>query len=732
MTRSRLPPFDARRTDEPSRTVAARLASVRQSAFVGRHSEQELWRDAVRAHEPPFTLLWLHGPGGIGKTTLLARFAEIAAESGRPVVKINAQDLSPGQSLWSFVEERRRAWAAARPAGTDVEAALVPDDGTVILLDTAELLGPDERWLRDTFLPSLPESCLVALASRQAPDSEWLADPGWAHLARRMPLRNLSHSDAEALLAARGLRPEDRPPVLAATHGHPLALVLWADVARQAGGHLVPSLEDSPDIVRTLVQRFVRQVPSERHEQALCIAAHARVTNTALLRELVGEPWREAYEWLAGLSFVEAASEGIVLHELAAQVIDRDLRQRDPERYQRLHLDLRRRAYDRLRATSGALQLRWAMDFSWLHRFSPLMGTLVDWARALRLSAAMPDPSEREQIASAAELYDGPLLRASLEYWLLARPEAFVVLHETPGRAVGTIVTLELRIEECGEASERCPFTRAALELARRIAPLRPGESILLQWTIDFAGPMRYPSPLVLHNCAHSCVAWYGSPHLAFSFYFVPPMAASVPSQIRPGHSHADDYFDLCRAFGHQVLPGCPEGSDHCAVWRDWRVERVESFVDRMGCLELFGVPAPAASDAPPLLVLAEDSFRDGVRLALKHFRDLHALARSPLCRTRLVCAVLERQGNEATDAAASPALALRWAVSRAFDDLRTNTRDPQLAAAIEHTYIEPAPSQDIAAELVGLPFSTYRRRLRVAVGMVADFLWQRELGGWS
>ena len=45
-------------------------------------------------------------------------------------------------------------------------------------------------------------------------------------------------------------------------------------------------------------------------------------------------------------------------------------------------------------------------------------------------------------------------------------------------------------------------------------------------------------------------------------------------------------------------------------------------------------------------------------------------------------------------------------------------------------TFFEPAATQELAAERLGLPFSTYRYQLAGAIGRVTGLLWQRELDG--
>jgi hypothetical protein len=42
---------------------------------------------------------------------------------------------------------------------------------------------------------------------------------------------------------------------------------------------------------------------------------------------------------------------------------------------------------------------------------------------------------------------------------------------------------------------------------------------------------------------------------------------------------------------------------------------------------------------------------------------------------------------------------------------------------------VRPAPTQEAAAEVLGLPFSTYRRYLAKAVERLTDVLWAVEIG---
>jgi hypothetical protein len=55
--------------------------------------------------------------------------------------------------------------------------------------------------------------------------------------------------------------------------------------------------------------------------------------------------------------------------------------------------------------------------------------------------------------------------------------------------------------------------------------------------------------------------------------------------------------------------------------------------------------------------------------------------------------------------------------------------RGDRLRAVLHRTYLSPAPSQEAAAEVLGLPFSTYRRHLAKAIDELVDRLWARETG---
>jgi hypothetical protein len=111
------------------------------------------------------------------------------------------------------------------------------------------------------------------------------------------------------------------------------------------------------------------------------------------------------------------------------------------------------------------------------------------------------------------------------------------------------------------------------------------------------------------------------------------------------------------------------------------------------------------------------------VQDALRHHTRPPALEASPLIRSRFV---LERTGSNAS--AAERSAALREVIDQATESLLNHPRDARLYRALHHTYRQPAATQEQAAELLGLPFSTYRRHLKAGVARVAETLWRAEV----
>jgi DNA-binding SARP family transcriptional activator len=311
-----------RRESRAAHSLARQLQAARRRAFVGREPEIAAFRAALDEAERAFTLLFVTGPGGVGKTTLLRRFADEAAEAGRTVVELDAgrdADYTP---------------AAFEAAASPILSA--EPTRTVLIVDGFEKYQSLEPWLREDFLPRLPLGSVVVFGGRRRPARAWRSDPAWQEILEVAELGELSERDARKLLEAREVPADRRKSVLAFAGGNPLALSLAADSARRDASRVDDAgWFPSQEVIGALVDQLVGDAPSAEHRQALDVCALLPTTNEELLRAaLPGADTAALFAWLRDLPFIESGPHGVHPHVVVREILDADLKWRDPERHQ--------------------------------------------------------------------------------------------------------------------------------------------------------------------------------------------------------------------------------------------------------------------------------------------------------------------------------------------------------------------------------------------------------------
>jgi AAA ATPase domain len=685
-------------------TLGDLLASRRRHRFVGRASEIELFRAALDSADPPFSVLYIHGPPGIGKTRLLEVVAGLAEDAGASVVRLDGRELVPSPPAVL------QALGPLEVPEADGAIAGLSDRGRlVVLLDTYERLAPLDDWVRTRLLPRLPATALTVVAGRQPPGSAWHADPAWRELLRVVSLRNLSLEESRQYLQACGVDPTRHDQLVELAHGHPLGLSLLADVVGRGGEAAADPL--TPDLVGTLLRQFLEVVPTGLHRRALEACALARVTTEALLRGVLGrEDAHELFTWLRELSFVESGPEGLFPHDLARDALEADLRWRDPENYRRAFRGIRGHVNARLQTSRGLEQQRAIADAKYLFRRLPGVGSPVDWEAWGQQYPEPARPGDREPILDLVLAWEGPESAAVAARWLEQQPEGFFVVRGQDGTVAGVLALLDLTRASTQDI-EADPGARAALGYARRRAAPRPGEVVTLsRFVIDRAA---YQGPSATLNATPILTfqRYLGTPNLAWDF-----LALAEPERW-------DAYFaaaDLPRATGADFWVG---GRRYGLFAHDFRRVPVEALLELVTerALAQDLTPSPPTVK-PPLLVLSQPEFDDSVRQALRDLRRPDLLSRNPLLRTRLVA-------DHAADQEPSAAT-LEGLVGAAVEALGQHPRDDKLWRAVERTYVRPAATQERAAAALGLPFSTYRRHLTQGVDRVVAWLWDQEVYG--
>jgi hypothetical protein len=176
------------------RTIADRLSHVAETSFVGRDHELTQLRAALEAPELPFVVAFVHGPGGIGKSSLIGA----ACRHARPGIRAVALDCRD-------IEPTPHGFLAALGTALGVSEAEAELDGLVtnlgtgsrralLTLDTYETFDLMDTWLRQVFVPALPDNVLTIIAGREAPNEAWTTTPGWQGLALPAGIHWLSSS----------------------------------------------------------------------------------------------------------------------------------------------------------------------------------------------------------------------------------------------------------------------------------------------------------------------------------------------------------------------------------------------------------------------------------------------------------------------------------------------------------------------------------------------------------
>lgn len=689
-------------------TVGDRLAHARRQRFVGRAPELEVFRSLIEGPDLPPAVLFVHGAGGVGKTALLRRFADLAEQAGVAAVRLDAR----------MVEPSPPAFLSGLTEALSVVEGASPLDGLgaggryVLLLDTYEAAEPLDEWLRERFLPQLPSDVLVVIAGRNPPRPAWVADPGWQELLRVLPLHNLDPDDTRGFLRIHGIEDSGaHEGLLQVTHGHPLALALITDVLRQRPPGSEPSelleLANAPDVVRPLVERFVEGVPSGPHREALQVCAHARFTTEDLLAHALGGDASGVFSWLRSLSFLEEGALGLFPHDLAREVLDADLRWRDRGRYAELHHRIRAHIVRRAQHSKGAEQQRACIDILFLHRTNPRVRPYLDWSSLGHAFADALREGDGEPILAMVGRFEGAESAAIAARWVDRQPWAFWVFRGAGQELIGFTAVLALENATDDDLAID-PGARAMWEYAVHHAPPGPDEEVAAFRFFMDADAYQGPSASFNLWGARGIQHIVTSRRLAWSF-----VAFRDPDSVAP--MFAD--IDYHRAQEADFEIG---GHRYGVFAHDFRQVPPEAWLELTGEREITdAVDPPGASTPSSVGLLSETEFADALRRALRDLHDPDRLATNPLVGSRIV---RHRAGER------RPAEALAELIAEAALALGSHPRDEKLYRALDRTYLRPAPTQERAAELLGLPSSTYRRHLTRGIERLAARLWQQEL----
>jgi hypothetical protein len=127
---------------------------------------------------------------------------------------------------------------------------------------------------------------------------------------------------------------------------------------------------------------------------------------------------------------------------------------------------------------------------------------------------------------------------------------------------------------------------------------------------------------------------------------------------------------------------------------------------------------------APPdfAAMLSHEEFATSVKQALRTLHQPQALLRNPLVASGMVQNALREHPDD------RPNQVLRELILHAVQAVKSDPRAEAQYRVLDRTYLHPAQSQEKAAELLDLPFSTYRRYRDRGIELITEWLWDRDI----
>lgn len=414
-------------------TIADTLSRNTLSNVVGR--DEELTTLATKIQEEGPIVSFVYGVSGIGKTTLLRALATRLSRQRTRAVFVDGHDVEPTSHgiLWALAENLTLRHATLK----DVSAALAETGQRVaLIIDSYDALGLIDTWLRQTFIPALPDTVRLVIGTRLAPGPQWTEAVEWRGLVEVLHLASLDEDAAHELLARLNVPRQEADRIVAMVGGLPVALTLAGDASEAA--HPVPDARFPPErVLPELAHRFLGSIEDPMLREAVQAASMVRRLTETLLEALVpeGVP-EELFPRLRALAFCSMENDGLRLHDAVRDAVAADLYATHPKRYRQLQRAAWRQLDVELRNASRQDLWRYTADLIYIIN-NPVCRNAFFPPGSPTLSVEPAKPGHTSAIRALARQHESAAAAELLDLWLAQAFHAFHVVVDPGGKVVG-------------------------------------------------------------------------------------------------------------------------------------------------------------------------------------------------------------------------------------------------------------------------------------------------------
>ncbi|MGR6964412.1 LuxR family transcriptional regulator [Geodermatophilus sp. URMC 61] len=451
--------------------MSERLAAAAATALIGR-AEERARLTALLAPDGP-AAVFVHGPGGIGKTALVT-----GTLASLPLATVTLDGRRTEPTVPGALAALGAALGVPAPPSAAAVADAMADAGTdVLVIDGFERLNLLDGWVRNELASALPGSVTMLVVGRRGPNVAWRTAPGWRTLLAELVVGPMTAGDVDQLLTAHGVGGDDADRIRTFARGHPLAVVVAAEAV--ARGHGLPLGSGAPaEVVEELFAVILDDLAPRERAAVEAAAVLRRVTLPLLAAVVDGQDVEDAWQTLRQLPFTTTTAAGLELSGVAAPVLLEALELRDPIRVR----ELRARA---ARAVLGSLTRGpdWESTADLLHLVqNPLIRNAYAPPGMLQHPAEQARAEDHDEVVAVTRRFAGEESARLVERWWRAQRAAFAVVRAADGGVAAFSVTAAL--DDVRAELREDPVIRCVTGHTRRDPMPAGAQAVVFRWAL--------------------------------------------------------------------------------------------------------------------------------------------------------------------------------------------------------------------------------------------------------